>query len=96
MSNFSKIPGPNEEELLCGICAEEEDEETTLPTKKRQRKSHRKFTEENLQKKEKESQETLTNLAFKPCCSKKCLLNIFGKNNDPNLFDFTDEAKKML
>jgi hypothetical protein len=81
MSIFSKILGPTEEELHCGLCSDQDmmvSEE--LRQVKRQRKSrsskavesHQKFTEENLFKKRKESQAFLTTLAFKPCCSKNC------------------------
>jgi hypothetical protein len=101
MSIFSKILGPTEEELHCGLCSDQDmmvSEE--LRQVKRQRKSrsskavesHQKFTEENLFKKRKESQAFLTTLALKSCCSKNCLIKQFGKNDDPNFFDFT-EAK---
>ena len=97
MSNFSKPPGPTKEDLLCGICYSEDDEKTiaTLRNKKRERNRHHKFDSENLNKKQKDSQSTLTNLAFRPCCTKKCLLNTFGKKDDPNFFDFV-EAKKCF
>jgi hypothetical protein len=102
MSNFSKFVGPTEEELVCGLCTDVSADD--LPkSRKRQRKSrsiksvesHQKFTAENLFKKKKEAQATLTTMAFKPCCSRNCLIKKFGKNGDPNFFDFT-EAKKCF
>jgi hypothetical protein len=105
MSAISKIAKSTEEEtltsaILCAPCKVASSSPVTGgPANKRQKlqpsKKNQKFTAENLSFKRKESQKILTKLAFKPCCTKQCLLRQFGNNDDPEYFDFY-EAKKCV
>ena len=73
----------NTTDILCGDCSSSEEEP---------RRKKLKFRPKALTEKISKLQNSLTQLAFKPCCSKYCLKNNFKKNNDQNEFDFS-EAK---
>jgi len=99
MSTVSKLSERTEEDLLAQFCVpcmdSSEGEGNPKKRQKTEGRSNFKFTKESLFLKRKESQKVLTQLAFKSCCNKRCLIRQFGKEIDNDIFDFS-EAKKCL
>jgi hypothetical protein len=91
MSAVSKLPVRTEEDLLAQFCIPCMDSsEGGGNPKKRQKTEGQpnfKFTKGSLFLKRKESQKVLTQLAFKSCCNKRCLIRQFGKEIDNDIFD---------